>query len=103
VSSQELELQAGLSIDGADGDDPLRAVARALLERNAQLERALQSRILIEQAKGILAERFGVHPDEAFDVLRRAARNHRLRVHDLSARVIAERETPPEILQVAER
>lgn len=99
MSSQELQR----SLVAADGVESLRAVARALLERNAQLERALQSRILIEQAKGILAERFGVSPDEAFHVLRKGARNHRLRVHDLSARVIAERKTPTEIAQVVER
>ena len=90
------ELEAALASDGAE---PLRAVARALLERNRQLEQALQSRILIEQAKGILAERLSLKPDEAFELLRRGARNHRIRVHDLAARVIEERETPAEIAE----
>lgn len=97
MSTSELE-----SLVEADGDgnvEPLRAVARALLERNRQLEQALQSRIVIEQAKGMLAERFSVVPDEAFELLRRGARNHRVRVHDLARRVIAERGvTPSEIL-----
>ena len=84
---------------GADaGDDPLRVVARMLLERNRQLEHALQSRVVIEQAKGMLAERFAVRPDEAFELLRRGARNHRIRVHDLAGRVVRERQTPPEIV-----
>lgn len=91
------ELESALATDGVE---PLRAVARALLERNRQLEHALQSRILIEQAKGILAERYSVTPDAAFEVLRRGARNHRIRVHDLAARVIDERETPREIAEV---
>ena len=90
------ELESALATDGAE---PLRAVARALLERNRQLEHALQSRILIEQAKGILAERFSRTPDEAFELLRRGARNHRVRVHELAARVIAEPETPVEIAE----
>jgi hypothetical protein len=91
-----------LPVPGVDGDDSdvnarLRAVAMTLLERNRQLQQALESRIIIEQAKGVLAERFGVAPDEAFQLLRRGARNHRIRVHDLAARVVASRETPDEI------
>lgn len=91
------ELESALTTDGAE---PLRAVARALLERNRQLEYALQSRIRIEQAKGILAERFSLAPDDAFELLRRGARNHRIRVQELAARVIEERDTPAEIAEL---
>ncbi len=69
----------------------------ALEERNAQLQTALSSRIVIEQAKGILAERLELELDVAFDLLRRAARHHNRNLHELSGEVVASRTTPPQI------
>jgi hypothetical protein len=72
------------------------------LEKVAQLEYALQSRIIIEQAKGILAERLGVGVDTAFGILRHAARSHRMKLHDVAARVVHERLTPaPVVVAIA--
>jgi AmiR/NasT family two-component response regulator len=60
------------------------------LEReNAQLREALASRILIEQAKGVLAERFRIDVGQAFEVLRRSARARRRRLHEVAAEVVA--------------
>jgi AmiR/NasT family two-component response regulator len=83
-------------VDGAE-DERLRELVSSLLEQNGQLRTALESRIVIEQAKGVLAERFGLEVDEAFHILRRASRNHRMSIHALAAQVVANRETPPEI------
>lgn len=65
------------------------ALVHQLTVRNSQLEQALESRIVIEQAKGVLAERHGIPPEQAFELLRRASRNTRRRIHDLAAAVVA--------------
>jgi len=83
--------------------EALETLVAKLTRQNAQLEEALQSRIAIEQAKGVLAERLQVAPDEAFFFLRRAARSHRLKLHDLARQVVASRQTPEEIREVLER
>ena len=71
-------------------------------EKIAQLETALQSRIVIEQAKGVLAERLGIDVDSAFGILRHAARSHRLKLHDVAGRVVRERVTPaPVVVAIA--
>jgi AmiR/NasT family two-component response regulator len=75
----------------------LRELVASLLTRNQQLQTALESRIVIEQAKGVLAERYRMSVDEAFDLLRRSARNHRLRLHALAGAVVASHETPEQI------
>jgi transcriptional regulator with GAF, ATPase, and Fis domain len=51
---------------------------------NEQLQTALNSRVVIEQAKGKLAERLGVDMDQAFSMLRNYARNRNLRLSDLA-------------------
>ena len=54
----------------------------------AQLQVALNSRVMIEQAKGILAERLQTTPDDAFIILRRYARDHNRPLTQLAADVI---------------
>jgi transcriptional regulator with GAF, ATPase, and Fis domain len=51
---------------------------------NEQLQAALNSRVVIEQAKGKLAERLGLDMDQAFNVLRDHARGRNLRLSDLA-------------------
>jgi GAF domain-containing protein len=59
-----------------------------------QLQTALSSRVVIEQAKGILAERLHVDVDEAFVLLRRGARSHHRRLSDLAHAIVAGTEPP---------
>jgi len=49
-----------------------------------QLQTALNSRVVIEQAKGKLAERLGLDMDQAFTLLRNVARDRNLRLSDLA-------------------
>ncbi len=62
-----------------------------------QLQAALNSRVIIEQAKGMLAERGRIDLAQAFTLLRAHARSHQLRLSDL-ARDVVEGGTIPEIL-----
>jgi hypothetical protein len=55
---------------------------------NEQLHTALNSRILIEQAKGVLAQHGKLTMDTAFDRLRSYARGHNLRLSAVAQQVI---------------
>lgn len=61
------------------------ADSRTLTE---QLQHALDSRIVVEQAKGMLAARLGVDVNEAFEQLRSHARATRQRVRDVARSVV---------------
>ena len=59
-----------------------------------QLQTALDSRVIIEQAKGILAERLSLDMDHAFSLLRDTARSRNLRLSDLARTLIDGTQTP---------
>jgi AmiR/NasT family two-component response regulator len=65
--------------------------AREVQVVNEQLNHALNSRIVIEQAKGMVAEREGLDMEQSFSMLRGHARNHNLRLADLAGDVISGR------------
>jgi transcriptional regulator with GAF, ATPase, and Fis domain len=55
---------------------------------NQQLQTALNTRLIIEQAKGVLAERGTIDMDRAFNLLRGHARNNNRRLADLARDVV---------------
>src|ERR1700729_3057086 len=60
---------------------------------NEQLQTALNSRVVIEQAKGKLAERLGLDMGQAFNLLRDRARTSNRRLSDLAQAFIDGKET----------
>ncbi len=92
------EKETSLGMDDVRLAQALADVATvALLQRRettaarrlaTQLQGALDSRVLIEQAKGVLAERLGVDLEEAFQALRREARNTNRKLQDLARDVV---------------
>jgi ANTAR domain len=60
----------------------------------SQLEHALATRIRVEQAIGVLAERHRIKPREAFEQLRDAARSRGRKVIDIAGDVVASATNP---------
>ena len=70
--------------------------ARAISRRDTlaeQLQTALNSRIVIEQAKGVIAERRHIDMDRSFTMLRNTARTNNRRLSDLARAVVDGTET----------
>jgi GAF domain-containing protein len=64
---------------------------RALRRQEAlamQLQHALNSRVIVEQAKGLLAERMGLAMPAAFEALRNYARSHNTKVTELALSIV---------------
>jgi GAF domain-containing protein len=57
--------------------------------REGQLQHALNSRIAIEQAKGMIAERSRVDMDTAFTLLRKFARNNNRGLTEVAGALVA--------------
>jgi GAF domain-containing protein len=65
---------------------------RAIVESGRvqqQLSQALQSRVVIEQAKGVISHLHSITTDEAFSILRSYARSNRLLLSDVAQRVVS--------------
>jgi len=73
-----------------------RAIRRGEL-LTEQLQGALNSRIIIEQAKGAIAQARGVNVDEAFTLIRTYARAHSRRLSDIAHTIVTEPAQIPEL------
>src|SRR5215831_7050257 len=67
---------------------------RQLQETVAQLEHALTVRVRVEQAIGVLAERYRMRPRQAFELLRSAARSRGRRVLEVAGEVVDSASNP---------
>jgi hypothetical protein len=68
--------------------------AQRLAVTVTQLEHALASRVMVEQAIGVLAERHRLRPRDAFDLLRGAARSRGQRITDMAQDVVGSTANP---------
>ena len=75
------------SVPSATGDDHAVEGLRAEIEH---LRRALSSRAVIEQAKGILAERTRCTPEQAFALLDQASQRRNVKLRLIAAEIVAE-------------
>lgn len=65
-----------------------------LLERNVQLQGALESRIVLAQATGVLSALLDVDVERAFELLRRSARETRRPLHAVAEEIVQRRAVP---------
>jgi GAF domain-containing protein len=68
-----------------------------------QLQTALNSRVIIEQAKGVLAQSGRLTTETAFDHLRRYSRGHNLLLGDVARRVVTDHDFARQVLAVPVR
>ncbi len=80
--------------------DPAEALASTVTNlRNERdgLRRAMRTRAIIEQAKGVLVERLGLSPDEAFDHLVELSQKTNIKLVELAASLVGHRAPTPEV------
>lgn len=87
LDDDTIALGQALADAASIGIIPQRAAARQEIVTE-QLQAALNSRILIEQAKGFLTHSLDVGPDDAFAALRAYARTHNRRLTDVADDVV---------------
>lgn len=88
ISAEDVALVQAL-VDVASIGILHHRAARAQADEIDQLRTALESRVVIEQAKGVLAGSTAVTMDDAFETLRARARNRNLTVRSVAEEVVA--------------
>jgi ANTAR domain len=81
------------------GDTELAELVDRLTEERDQLAYALETRIVIEQAKGVLAERYGLSVGDSFLLLRQSARSAQMKIHLLAEQVVTSPTSPQAIVR----
>jgi AmiR/NasT family two-component response regulator len=74
--------QAGVAIANAE-------VYRASVALTGQLQEAMASRAVIEQAKGVLMAEQKCTPEEAFTLLRSASQRENVKLREIAERIVA--------------
>jgi len=96
LSSDDVALAQGLADTATIGILHERAMRKGEI-LSEQLQTALNSRVIIEQAKGVLAASGQLSMEAAFKTLREYARRNNLRLSDV-ARALAERRLEPTVV-----
>ncbi|WP_328608742.1 GAF and ANTAR domain-containing protein [Amycolatopsis sp. NBC_00345] len=96
LGADDLELAQGLADTATIGILQERAIRRGEI-LSEQLQTALNSRVIIEQAKGVLAVVGRLAMDDAFTVLRDYARGTNSRLSEV-ARALADRKLDPRVV-----
>jgi GAF domain-containing protein len=87
LSDEDISVAQGLADVATIGILQERAIREADIAKN-QLQHALDSRVLIEQAKGVIAYMHDLDMDEAFRTLRTYSRSNGLNLRDVAELVV---------------
>ena len=71
------------------------SVALAASRQQYAFAQEIDARKRVGQAQGILMERFGLDPDQAFELLGRYAKKHRMKLIEAAQELVTGRELPP--------
>jgi hypothetical protein len=99
LSADQLRLAQALADAATIGILQQRSVRQSEVVAR-QLQVALTSRIVIEQAKGVLAERLQITVDAAFAVLRAGARSRNMLLSDLAREVTSSNASPADLARL---
>ena len=91
-----------MRLDAFDADDITNGhalaahvgVALAASQHAENLELAITNRTAIGRAEGILMERFGIPPSQAFDVLRRVSQRRNVKLNRVAEELVRTGVTP---------
>jgi PAS domain-containing protein len=73
---------------GRPDEEPLAPIVDRLRDEVDGLRQAMRSRAIIDQAKGMLMERYGCTPDEAFDRLARLSQHANVKLADIASALV---------------